>query len=120
MSQSARSMTVFGVYLGLAGLAFMFVPNTVLPLVGLPATTEVWIRLVGLLTVILSLYFLYSVRHNDRTFFRVSIYARLIFFTGVTLFALLGWGSPMLIVFGLVDLAGAVWTWLALRAEGKG
>jgi hypothetical protein len=40
------------------------------------------------------------------------------FFTGVTAFALPGWASPLLIVFGLVDLAGAAWTWSALRAGG--
>jgi hypothetical protein len=63
------------------------------------------------------MYFLYSVRHDDRHFFRATIYARLIFFTGVTLFAILKLGSSMLILFGLVDLAGAAWTWTALRAS---
>jgi hypothetical protein len=117
MSQSARSITVFGIYLALAGLAFMFLPNLVLPLVGFPTTNEIWIRLVGLLTLILGMYFLYSVRFNDRAFFRATLIARLMFFSGVTLFVILGWASPLLILFGLVDLAGAAWTWLALRAE---
>lgn len=116
MSNPARSITVFGIYLGITGLSFVFVPNVVLPLFGFPTTTEVWIRLVGLLTAILSLYFLYSVRHDDRHFFRATVFARLIFFAGVASFAILGLGSPLLIAFGLVDLAGAAWTWLALRA----
>ncbi|MGH2619626.1 MAG: hypothetical protein ACRDHG_03515 [Anaerolineales bacterium] len=120
MSNPARSITVFGVYLALAGLSFIFTPNIVLPLFGFPTTTEVWIRLVGLLTAILGMYFLYSVRHDDRDFFRATIYARLIFFIGVTLFAILGWGTPLLIGFGLVDLAGATWTWLALRSARPG
>ena len=116
MSNPARSITVFGVYLALTGLSFVFVPNLVLPLFGFPTTTEVWIRLVGLLTAILSLYFLYSVRHADKRFFRATVPARLLFFAGVTSLAILDLGSPLLIVFGLVDLAGAAWTWLALRA----
>ncbi len=117
MSNSARSIAVFGVYLSLAGLSFFFIPNLLLPLLGLAPTTEVWIRLVGLLTGILGMYFLYSVRTGDRHFFRATIIARLIFFSGVVLIVLLGWGSPLLILFGLVDLAGTVWTWLALRGE---
>ncbi len=117
MSNSARSIFVFGIYLVASGLSFVFVPNLVLPLFGFPATTEVWIRMVGLLATILGMYFLYSVRNDDRLFHRVTIYGRLMFFTGVTAFALLGWGSPMLVLFGLIDLAGAACTWLSLRAE---
>lgn len=116
MSNPARSILVFGVYLALAGLAFILIPNVVLPLLGLATTTEVWIRITGLLTAILGMYFLYSVRYDDLHFFRATVIARLMFFSGVTLFAILGWGSPLLIAFGLVDLAGAAWTWLALRA----
>ena len=117
MSNPARSIMVFGVYLSVAGLCFIFIPNFVLPLFGFPATTEVWIRLAGLLTIILGMYFFYSVRYEDRHFFRATVFARLMFFTGVTLFVILGWGSAMLIAFGLVDLAGAAWTWLALRSS---
>jgi hypothetical protein len=118
MSNLARSITVFGIYLSIAGLSFIFMPNLILPLLGFAATTEVWIRLVGLLTAILGMYFLYSVRYDDRHFFRATLYARLIFFSGVTLLVVLRLGSPLLLLFGLVDLAGAAWTWTALRNQG--
>ena len=117
MSNLARSIIVFGIYLSVAGLSFIFIPNVVLPIFGFPTTTEIWIHLTGLLTAILGMYFLYSVRHDDRHFYRATLYARLIFFGGVTLFVLFGLGSPMLIAFGLVDLIGAAWTWTALRAS---
>ncbi|MBI3243614.1 MAG: hypothetical protein HYZ49_15125 [Chloroflexi bacterium] len=117
MSNPARSITVFGIYLAIAGLSFFLVPNMVLLPLGFPTTTEVWIRLTGLLTAILGMYFLYSVRYDDRHFFRATIFARLIFFTGVTTIVILRLGSPLLIVFGLVDLAGAGWTWFALRTQ---
>jgi len=119
MSNSARSIMVFGIYLVLSGLSFMIKPDVILPLLGFPATTEVWIRMVGLLALILGMYFLYSVRVDDRLFFRATIIARLMFFTGVTAFVLKGFAGSLLIVFGLVDLAGAAWTWLALRAEAN-
>jgi hypothetical protein len=113
----ARSITVFGIYLALSGIAFIFIPNVILPLFGFAATTEVWIHVVGLLALILGFYFLFSVRHADHQFFRATVYARLMFFMGLVLFAILGWGSPMLVAFGLIDLAGAAWTWVALRAS---
>jgi hypothetical protein len=40
-------------------------------------------------------------------------------FVAFTTFALLGMGSPMLILFGIVDLGGALWTWSALKADAR-
>jgi uncharacterized membrane protein len=119
MSNSARSVTVFGFYLILSGLSFILVPNILLPLFGLAATTEVWVRVVGLLALILGVYFLNSARANDRRFFWDTVLGRVMFCTGVILFVMAGWGSPVLILFGLIDLAGAAWTWTSLRAEAR-
>ena len=60
--------------------------------------------------------FLYAVRYNDRRFFEATVICRALFFSGLVVFALLGLGSPMLILFGLIDLVGASWTGLTLRA----
>ena len=115
MKNPTLSIIVFGVYLLASGLSFIFIPNVILPLLGLPTITDVWIRVVGLLAAILGYYFLYSVRYNDRIFYRATIYARLIFFTGIACFVLFSLASPLLLAFGLIDLAGAGWTWYALR-----
>ena len=68
MLSPARSITVFGAYLALSGLAFIFIPNVILPLFGFAPPVEVWIRVVGLLALILGFYFFYSVRHADGHF----------------------------------------------------
>jgi uncharacterized membrane protein len=117
MSNSARSVTIFGIYLVLSGLSFILIPNILLPTFGLATTTEVWVRVVGLVALILGVYFLNSARANDRRFFRDTVLGRVMFCTGVILFVMAGWGSPVLILFGLIDLAGAAWTWSALRRE---
>jgi hypothetical protein len=117
MSQASRSIQVFGFYLAVAGLLLAAVPNTLLPLLGFRTSTEIWVRMVGLLTLILAFYFLHSVRYDDRPFYRATVTARVVFFSGATLFVLLGLAGPMLIAFGLVDLVGAAWTWSALRSS---
>ncbi len=115
MSRVSRSIQIFGLYLAFVGLSLAAVPNTLLPLLGFRTSTEVWVRMVGLLTLILAFYFIYSVRYDDRPFFRATVIARVVFFLGATLFVLLGLSGPRLIAFGLIDLAGAAWTWSALR-----
>ncbi len=117
MSHPAKSIFTFGIYLAGAGAILVVTPNTLFALVGLPSTGEVWARVVGLLTVILGFYFVQAARKELTDFFRWTIYARLAVMVSFTAFVLLGFVSPALILFGVVDLLGAIWTGLALLSS---
>ncbi len=82
MKNPSLTITVFGVYLLATGVSFVVIPNVMLPLFGFPTTTEIWVRIVGLLSALLGFYFLYAVRHNDRRFFEATVIARFIFSAG--------------------------------------
>ena len=116
MRDPVLASRVFGVYLASSGTGFFLAPGLILPLLGLPAATDGWIRIVGILTAILGMYFLYCAAPEQRRFFQATVIARLMFFTGVLALVVLGLAPPLLVLFGLVDLAGAAWTALALRA----
>jgi hypothetical protein len=116
MSRAALSITVWGVYMIVAGLGFLLLPNTILPLIGFPTTAEVWIRVAGLLVVILGAYYFYFARNEVVPFFRVTIPGRVAFAVGVAALVGLGLSGPSLLLFGVLDLVGAIWTWWALRA----
>ena len=107
-----------GIYLGLSGLALIIAPNLLLGLLGLPPTQEVWIRVAGVLTLILGFYFIQAARGNVVEFIRWTVYARLAFMSFCVIFVLLSFVGPVLLLFGLLDLLGAVWTGLALRSAG--
>jgi hypothetical protein len=118
VSKSARSVLVFAIYLVGLGLVLVVAPNVLLRLFGVPVTSEVWIRVVGMLVLFLGFYYAQAARRELRAFFRWTVLVRssvIVFFAA---FVLLGFVSPILILFGVVDLLGAVWTGLALRAEG--
>lgn len=115
MSRPAISAAVWGIYLMLAGSGFLLIPNTLLPLIGLPTTTEVWVRVLGLLAAILGGFFFYCARGNVVPFFRVSVAGRLAFAIGIAALVALGFSGPSLLIFAAADLAGGIWTWLALR-----
>jgi hypothetical protein len=117
MSDPVLASRVFGVYLAAAGVSFFLVPGLMLPLLGLAAPSEVWIRIVGLLTGILGMYFLYCARADQRRFFQATVIARLTFFSGVVALVLLGLAPPLLALFGVVDIVGAAWTQIALRGS---
>ena len=117
MSKSARSVFIFGLYLDVLGIVLVVTPNFLLGIFQLPVTNEVWIRVVGMLLILLGVYYILAARKNMTEFFQWTVYLRLTVILFFTAFVLLGFVSPLLILFGVVDLLGAIWTGLALRTS---
>lgn len=117
MSHPARSITVFAGYLVLLGLTLLVAPNLLLTTFGIPPTSEVWIRIVGVLVLILAFYYAQTARREMTDFFRWTVPARSAVIVFFIVFVFLGWAKPVLILFGAIDLAGAIWTFMALRSS---
>ena len=117
MSKAAMSVQVFAGYLLLLGLVLVLSPNTLLRAFRMAPTGEVWIRVVGMLVLVLAFYYWNAAHAGLTGFFGWTVAARtsvLLFFIA---FVVAGYAPPTLILFGIVDVAGAVWTALALRGE---
>ena len=115
MSRAAASVLAFGIYTVILGLALLVVPNVLLSVFASPTTTEIWIRILGFIVVVLGYYYIVGARHELTPFFRASVYGRptvTVCFAG---FALLRMAEPVIVLFGILDLLGAIWTALALR-----
>lgn len=96
------------------GTWLLVAPNSLLVGLGLPETDEIWIRVVGILAVILSLFFYDASTNEARSFFVASVLARL--FSAAAYVAFWITGEPwQLVVFGLIDALGAAWTYTTLR-----
>jgi hypothetical protein len=115
MTRPARTLLYFGIYLACVGLALMLVPNVVLGLFAMPVTSEVWIRIVGMLALYLAVYDLAAARGNWAAFIALSIPLRLAAVVFFGLFVLLASAPPMLVLLALPDFAFALWTWNAIR-----
>ena len=116
MSKGARSVFVFGLYLIVLGIVLIVVPNVLLDMFFLPSTTEVWVRVVGMLVLFLGYYYIQAARKELTDFLRWTLYPRSTVIVFFAAFVLLGFAKPPLILFGVVDLLGVVWTALALRS----
>ena len=115
MTPATKSMYYFAIYLLVLGVTLIVSPNALLSMVQLPETNEVWIRVVGVLAFNIGIYYFYMAPVNNTVFLALTAYVRASIIVWFTLFVLLGWVSPMLILFGVVDLLGAIWTFTALR-----
>ena len=117
MSTAAKSVFLFAIYLFVLGVVLLLAPNFLLSAFNIPETGEVWIRVVGMLAILIGYYYQHAARNELTSFFRATSYARCsvpIFFLAFIAFGL---APPILLLFGGIDAAGGVWTALCLRTK---
>ena len=109
------SLTVQTIYVLLTGLQLIFVPNMLLEMFGFAPTSEIWIKVLGL--VVLSLIFCYYNigKSGNVTLIRATVWMRLLVGGGFVLLVLTGQAKAALILFAGVDIITAIWTWMELK-----
>ncbi len=117
MSHAAKSLFVFGIYVLGLGLTLLLVPNLILRVFGVRPTYEVWIRINGMFLICFGFYYVQAARHELTSFIRWTVPGRIAVIFYLAAFVLLVAAPKPLLLFGLVDLLAAVWTWLALKKE---
>ena len=119
MSKTGVSITVYSVYMTVAGTALALVPNLPLGLFGYP-THDYWVRVTGLLMVLLAVKgWVAGVLWNSVPNIRLDIVTRLGFSAALTALILAGAVPPILFLFAALDLLGAAWTQATLSAARR-
>ena len=117
MSHAARTIYLFGLYLAALGLSALLLPDMIGEVMGFAHIDGAWPRVVGMVVCFLSYYYLTLARSEARAFFRATVAARAtvpLFFGAFVAMGLERW---TLILVGVPDLLGAIWTWSALRKD---
>ena len=104
------------IYVLLSGLSLIFIPNLLLGIFGLEPAHEVWIRIMGLLVLILSIYYVQMAKYGNDKVVVATVWGRLSFCVGLVVFVLLGLVKPALIGFALAETALALWTLRELKS----
>ena len=99
------------------GLLLLLVPNLLLRVFGAPQTGEVWIRINGMFVLCLSFFYVLAARDELTSFIRWTVWARVAVIFYFAAFVLLVQAPRALLLFGMVDLLSAVWTWSALKKD---
>lgn len=118
MNKSAFSLRIFSIYMLALGAMLVVSPNFLLHFFGFPETRDVWIHVVGMLVLIIGYFYFMASLNELSVFARWSVYARLSVLVFFMAFVALGFAPPVLILFGAIDAAAAIWTAVCLRADG--
>ncbi len=118
MSTPAKTVYYFALYLVGAGLTLLLFPRFPLAILSLEIEGLAWIRILGMLVLVFAYYYLNLARNEVMDFFRWTVHTRSLVPLFFAAFILLTGMKPVLMLFALGDLAGALWTAWALRTTG--
>lgn len=117
MSNAARSIFVYGIFLLILSVALLLIPNVPLAIFGIPTTNEVWIRVVGAMLVSFGTYFVRAALSENTDFFRWTISTRLGLVVFFSIFIIVRLAPINLLLLAVPDLPFVLWTILALRSD---
>jgi len=117
MSRSAMSVFVFSIYLFILGFVLVVTPDTLLRVFSFPEADGLWIRVVGMLVIILGFYYSHAAHADLRPFFVWTVIGRVSILLFFMAFVAAGLAPPALILFGVVDFVAAMWTLVAIRSD---
>lgn len=67
MTTAGKTVVAFGIYMATTGVILVVAPNVLLALVGLPPTTEVWLRVLGMFMIIVAYYYYRAALRRPRS-----------------------------------------------------
>jgi glucose uptake protein GlcU len=105
-------------YVIVTGISLLFFPNFLLGIFGFEPTSEIWIRVLGMLVLALSFYYYAMYKSGGKEVIRATVQGRLFFCSGLIIFVILGMAKPVLIGFALAEIGLALWTLSEIRKGG--
>ena len=119
MTNTAKTIFYFGLYVIVLGAILISIPNVLLTTFGFEETKEPWIRVLGVVVAALGYYYVVAAKSNARAFFNATVYGRGWVFLAFAALAAVGMAKPVLVFFGAADLLGAIWTFMAQRSDAQ-
>ncbi len=117
MTKAGKSVFYFGIFALVVGILACLVPGQLISMLKLPVIPTGWARVFGLVVVVIGMYDLVSGFNNIKLLIKATVYMRLFFFAGIMTLFITGQMPKEIVPLGIIDLAGAAWTMIALRTE---
>ena len=119
MSKACFSEIVYSIYLATAGAVLAFIPNLLLPLVGLQMSNEAFIRLCGSLALVLGAKAMFYARLEIVSMYEADVYARTFVGTLLLVPVLMKRAPPIFLILSAIDYGSALWTQIAIWSDRR-
>jgi len=119
MSRAALTILIFGIYLIFMGITFLFFPEIMFTILDYPTDPDIVSRVLGMVFLVLAYYYIRASFDEEgmKKFFMWTVHTRALVIIFLIIFVVLDLVSALIIVFGAIDLAAAIWTFWALRKD---
>lgn len=118
-SQAALSTFCWGIYMSLNGLGMVIFPNVALAAMGFEPTVEIWIRMVGLLSLVLGFYYVQMGRYQFSPFYLWKVVGHAGGILIMILFYFQDLISSNILMICLTDALAALWTVWGINEDRK-
>lgn len=120
MTHAGRSIFYFGFWVVICGISLLIFPEFSLGVAGITLNDYIPVRIFGMVLLYLAVYYFVAGRSAGfRPLYLATVFTRSSALLLVIILVLIGKAEPIVIGFVTVDGLGALWTALALRADGK-
>ena len=110
-----KSLYVQMIFVVVSGIPAVLVPNFFLTLTGFPPSTDIWIRVLGLLLLAIAPYYYNMARHGNVPVVRATVQGRIFFSIGLLVLVGLDLATWPMAVLAVSELLLAGWTAWELR-----
>lgn len=119
MKRTGKTVLLFGIYLMLLGLAFITIPGLILEFIKVDPVPDFWPRVLGMFILFLGYFYVRASFAGDsmRCFFRWTVHTRFMVVIIFGIFVYYDIAGPGILLFGVIDLLGALWTRAALNSS---
>lgn len=111
------SLYAQAVYVILTGFQLILVPNMLLGMFGMPATTEVWIKVLGIVILPLSAVYYAISKHGSMAAVKATVISRMFVGLGFTALYFAGQAPLSIILFAGIDIFTAILTLVELKSR---
>lgn len=119
MKKTELSIKIWSIYLFILGLSMVIFPVATVGMFGYSGTGELWIRFVGILSVVLAMFYMQVARYRVQELYSWKIAGHVFGIVCMLTFLFSGIADGRIIGTIALELMACLWTLLALRSERK-
>jgi hypothetical protein len=119
MKKTEISIKVWSIYLFVLGLFMIIFPAMTVGWFGYTAEGETWIRVIGILSVVLAMYYMQMARYHIEVLYNWKIVGHTFGITCMTTFLVLGIADSRIVGTIAVELLACLWTAFALKSDKR-